>query len=220
MSRNSLIASLAAGATLVAASVLTLTPSAIAGKEGVQAKVGEPAPAFTLTGIDGKTYTLADFTKDEKIVVLEWWNPGCPFVVKHHEKSTTMKDLAAKFADKGVVWMAINSTNPDHKDFGADKDAVKKWNVAYPVLTDADGTVGHMYGARTTPHMFIIDATGVLRYAGAIDSDRGTQPPADPSKVTNYVDQALTQILAGETVTVPETESYGCSVKYASKKGS
>jgi peroxiredoxin len=218
MAKKNLIVGLATGVAIAASTLVALSGTAMAGKEAATAKIGEPAPAFTLTGLDGKTYTLADFTKDGKIVVLEWWNPGCPFVVKHHEHSTTMADTAAKYADKGVVWMAINSTNPDHKDFGLDKEMVKKWNVAYPALVDSDGAVGHMYGAQTTPHMFIVDAQGVLRYNGAIDSDKGMKPAADPSTVTNYVDQALAQILAGETVTMPETKPYGCSVKFAAKK--
>ena len=181
-----------------------------------KAKVGEAAPDFTLTGLDGKSYTLADYTKKDKIVVLEWWNPGCPFVVKHHKTMTTMADLAKKYKGKDVVWMAINSTNPNHRDYGMDRDAVKDWKVKYPVLLDSDGVVGSQYGARTTPHMYIIDADGVLRYQGAIDSHSGRGKPSDPDDVVNYVDQALQEILRGETVSMPETRPYGCSVKYAS----
>lgn len=187
------------------------------GEHTMQAKVGQKAPDFTLTSVDGKTHTLSDFAKDGKIVVLEWWNPKCPFVVKHHDAMSTMKDLSEKYAEKDVVWIAINSTNPSHRDHGVDSDYIKKWNVDYPVLLDESGKVGQMYGARTTPHMYIIDTNGVLRYQGAIDNDRGARAPSNPSQVTNYVAQALDQIIAGETVTQPETQPYGCSVKYASR---
>ena len=158
-----------------------------------------------------------DHVEDGKIVVLEWWNPKCPFVVKHHEKMTTMADLAEQFEDE-VVWVKINSTNTSHRAYGVDKDYVGKWNLGETtVLMDADGTVGKMYGARTTPHMYIIDTEGVLRYNGAIDSERGAGAYSEDqkSKVTNYVEQALKQIIAGETVTRAETRPYGCSVKYA-----
>ena len=215
MAATKLIASLATGVAIAAAGIVSLAPAAIAGKEAATAKVGEPAPAFTLVDYTGAKHSLADLTADEKIVVLEWWNPGCPFVVKHHQLSTTMTDLAAKYADQDVVWMAINSGAEGNQGYGVDEEMAKKWNVEYPVLIDSDGTVGHMYDAKTTPHMFIIDAKGVLVYAGAIDSDRNPKPATDPSTVTNYVDQALTQLLAGETITVPETKPYGCSVKYA-----
>lgn len=218
MKSKNLIATLASGAVVAASTLVAFTSTAVAGKEHAQAKVGEPAPAFTLNDYNGKAVTLADFTAAKEIVVLEWWNPGCPFVVKHHEKSTTMKDTAAKFADKGVVWLAINSSAEGKEGYGTEKEFVEKWKVTYPCLVDANGAVGHSYGATNTPHMFIIDGTGVLRYTGAIDSDPGAEPGADKSKITNYVDQALTQILAGETVTMPETKAYGCSVKYAKPK--
>jgi len=141
--------------------------------------------------------------------------PQVPFVVKHHEKSHTMADTAAKFADKGVVWLAINSSAEGKEGFGTEKEMVAKWNVTYPCLVDASGTVGHLYGATNTPQMFVINAEGVLVYAGAIDSDPSMEPAVDKLSVTNYVDQALTQLLAGETITQPETKPYGCSVKYA-----
>lgn len=184
--------------------------------DGMKAKVGQKAPDFTLTSVDGKSYTLSELTEDGKIVVLEWWNPKCPFVVKHHDTLSTMNDLSEKYAEKDVVWIAVNSTNSSHRDHGVDSDYIKKWDVDYPVLLDESGKVGKMYGAKTTPHMYIVDANGVLRYQGAIDSDRGPRAPRDASMVTNYVQQALDQIIAGETVTQPETQPYGCSVKYAS----
>lgn len=179
----------------------------------VKAVVGEEAPAFKLNDLQGNEIDIASFAKEGKIVVLEWWNPGCPFVVKHHKHATTMVDLATKYADE-VQWVKINSTNKDHKDYGLDKKFVQDWNLSESmILMDTDGTVGKMYGARTTPHIYIIDAEGKLRYNGAIDNDRGVMPKKEG--VTNYVDQALQQIIAGETVVRAETRPYGCSVKYA-----
>lgn len=210
---------LVAGAA--AAAALAFAGSASADHHAGQAKdkavVGEAAPNFTLSDTEGARHTLSDFAKDDKIVVLEWWNPRCPFVVKHHDGMTTMEDLASKYADDNVVWIKVNSTNPEHRDYGADKKAIKDWNVTTPVLLDSDGYVGQMYGARTTPHMYVIDAEGVLRYAGAIDSHRSPNAPSDreKSRVVNYVDQALGEIISGKEVSQPETKPYGCSVKYA-----
>ncbi|GAB4517713.1 MAG: thioredoxin family protein [Phycisphaerales bacterium] len=184
--------------------------------DNAPAKVGEKAPTFTLTDINGNEVSIQDHIDDGKIVVLEWWNPKCPYVVKHHEKMTTMVDLATKYEDE-VAWIKINSTNPSHRDHGVDKDYAQKWNLEdYTILLDEDGTVGKMYGARVTPHMYIIDTEGVLRYQGAIDSNRGAgaYSESEKSQVTNYVDQALQQIIAGETVSRPETRPYGCGVKY------
>ncbi len=210
------LAVVAAGALAIGGAVI-LTNSAVADHhaEGKTAAVGSKAPDFTLTSVDGKSFTLSELTKDGKIVVLEWWNPECPFVVKHHKNMTTMKDLASKYSGKDVVWLAINSTNPNHANHGVDAEYIKEWSVKYPVLLDESGTVGKMYAARTTPHMYIIDTDGVLRYQGAIDNHTSPRNPEDPSQVTNYVAQALDQILDNETVTMPETRPYGCSVKYA-----
>lgn len=175
-----------------------------------QAKIGEKAPNFTLTDTDGKQHSLSDFAG--KVVVLEWFNPGCPFVVKHHEKNKTMADLAAEFGAKDVVWVAINSGAPGKQGHGLElnKKFKKDWGINYPILLDEPGEVGKMYGARTTPQMYIIDKDGVLRYNGAIDND----PSAATLGSVNYVRQALNEVLAGETVTTPETRPYGCSVKY------
>lgn len=213
----------AGAATLALAGVVTLTtaPAAFAGKDAdwEAAKVGEKAPDFTLTDINGTSHTLSDYTKDGKIVVLEWFNPVCPYIVKHHEKMSTMADLQKKYADD-IVWLAINSGNEKSPTYAMNPkslETVKKWNVQCPMLVDASGKVGRMYGARTTPDMFIIDTDGVLRYAGAIDNNRGAAPYSakEKQRVVNYVDQALQQILHDETVTVAETKSYGCHVQYA-----
>lgn len=178
-----------------------------------KATVGEAAPDFTLTDLEGKEYKLADLTKDGKVVVLEWFNPDCPYIVKHHKTFTTMEDIAEEYKDRGVVWLAVNSGDPSQRNAQAEynKQKVKEFNMTVPVALDADGKVGKAYGAKATPQMFIIDSSGVLAYAGAIDNDRSPDKLGD----VNYVRQALDEILAGETVSEPETRPYGCNIKYA-----
>ncbi len=209
--KNGLFAGLAAMAALaVGFAALTSTVAASGGKD--VAKVGARAPDFTLTDTAGQEHSLASYTGKGQIVVLEWFNAGCPFVVRHHEKYKTMSDLAAKHAGK-VTWIAINSGAPGKQGYGIDKEFAKKWNISYPILLDADGSVGRLYGAKTTPHMYIIDTKGVLVYAGGIDNDRGDSK--SPSDKVNYVAKALDEVLAGKPVSEAETSPYGCSVKYA-----
>jgi len=162
---------------------------------------------FTLTDQDGNEVHLADLRG--KVVVLEWINPDCPFVRRHHLERKTMVDLAQKYADKGVVWLAVNSTH--YMDRQANKKWHTDWKLPYPILVDADGKVGRAYGAKSTPHMFVIDKSGQTVYQGAIDSD----PSGREASPANYVDEALGELLAGRPVSNPETKSYGCSVKYA-----
>lgn len=199
---------------LAVAAASTVTAVAIAGPEHAHAKVGAPAPTFTLPTTDGKTINLADYKG--KVVVLEWFNPQCPYVVHHHSKTPTMSTLYNEFHGQGVEWIAINSGAPGKEGAGLDlnKKMKSEWNIAYPVALDESGAVGHMYGAKTTPHMFIIDKDGTLVYAGGIDNDRSLK---NTSGATNYVRDALNQVLAGETVTTAESAPYGCSVKYAAK---
>ncbi len=169
------------------------------------AMVGKPAPDFKATDQAGKAHTLAQYKG--KIVVLEWTNPGCPFVRRHY-KAETMEKLSAKLAKDDVVWLAVNSTE---SNTAADtKQWMKDEGFAYPTLQDNDGTIGHAYGAKTTPHMFVIDKAGVLRYAGAIDSD----PRGKAAAPVNHVDAAVSALLAGKDPPVASTEPYGCSVKY------
>ncbi|MEO0483307.1 MAG: thioredoxin family protein [Planctomycetota bacterium] len=181
------------------------------------AKVGEKAPDFTLTDTDGNTYTLHEVLEMDGVnaVVLEWFNPRCPFVVKQYDANTTMADTYGAFKDKGVKWMAINSGAPGKQGAGLELNSEIKadWNIAYPILIDESGDVGRMYGAKTTPHMYVINGDGVLAYAGAIDDN----PSPRQAGEVNYVRAALTSILAGETVEISETRPYGCSVKYGSK---
>lgn len=184
---------------------LTLTIAMVAGFaviNNVTAADAESSDAmmFTLTAHDGSEVSLADHK--DKVVVLEWFCDTCPASKAHHKDgSNTMVDLASKYAGKGVVWLAINSTGKHDVEHNA--KAASKMGISYPILDDSAGTVGKAYGARTTPHMFIVK-DGKVVYNGAID-DR---------KETNYVDVALTEILAGKTVTTPKTRSYGCGVKY------
>ena len=172
--------------------------------QDVSASVGEPAPDFTLVDESGNSHTLSDY--QGQVVVLEWTNPECPYVVRHYD-ADTMETLAAEH-DDGVVWLAVNSS---HFNTADDSSAWKgAEGFEYATLLDSDGAVGHTYGARTTPHMFVIDAAGTLAYAGAIDDNpRGTNDAP-----TNYVGAAVTSLLAGEEVALSSTEPYGCSVKY------
>ncbi len=166
-----------------------------------------PAQDFTLTDQDGTAHTLSGFRG--KIVVLEWLNPDCPFVKRHHETKTTMADLAKAYADKGVVWLGINTTH--YFDTAKNKEFVTRLNLPYAVLNDSDGSVGKRYGAARTPEMVVIDKDGNIAYHGAIDDD----PKGEKSAPLNYVKQALDELLAGKPVSVPHTDPYGCSVKYA-----
>lgn len=183
----------------------------IAGQQGNQsaaakAKIGEAAPAFTLKDTDGNDVSLSDH--QGKLIVLEWFNPDCPVVVRWYEDGG-MNKVYDKYKDKDVVWLAINTTAGHTVE--ADKKAMEKWSIARPVLNDADGKVGRMYGAKTTPHMYIIDKEGRLAYAGGIDDDPSGRKG---DKAVNYVSKALDELLAGESVSTPESTPYGCNVKY------
>ena len=178
--------------------------------------IGQPAPNFTLQGSDGKNHSLADYAG--KFVVLEWTNPDCPFVHKFYD-SGTMPKLQKEETDKGVVWLRINSSAAGHEGYQSVSDLAayeKDHNVAATSsLLDPDGKVGHAYGARTTPHMFVIDTKGVLIYAGGIDN-KPSPNQADLATATNYVTAALDEAMAGKPVSVSTARPYGCSVKYAS----
>jgi peroxiredoxin len=181
-----------------------------------EASIGQTAPDFTLQGADGKTHSLSDYKG--KFVVLEWTNPQCPFVHKFYN-SGTMQGLQKKETAKGVVWLRINSSAEGQEGYQSVTDMaayVEKKNVAATQsLLDPDGKVGHTYGARTTPHMFVIDSKGNLIYAGGIDNTPSTDV-ADIATAKNYVTAALNEAMAGEPVTTATSQPYGCSVKYAS----
>ncbi len=164
-----------------------------------KAQVGSPAPGFELKDVYGKDFKLADFK--DKIVVLEWINQKCPVSLAKHDDQVMQKTYA-KYAAKGVVWLAIDSTAgrkaEENRVYAAQK------GLAYPILDDSEGKVGRAYGAKTTPHMFVIDRKGILAYDGAID-DKGTK---------NYVAAAIECLLADKPVENAKTTPYGCSVKY------
>ncbi|MDO9092303.1 MAG: thioredoxin family protein [Rubrivivax sp.] len=200
---------------LLAAAVAT-TLGLATGAARANATVGQPAPAFTATDTSGKAVSLADFKG--KHVVLEWVNPGCPYVVKHYG-SANMQGTQKEATAKGVVWLTVNSTAPEHSDYKA-PSALAQWMqsqkaAASATLMDPDGKVGRAYGARTTPHMYIVDPKGVLVYAGGIDN-KPSSNPADVATATNHVKVALAETLAGKPVTQAATRPYGCSVKYPS----
>lgn len=202
---------LAAVLTAVSAT-LTIACGASAanvGESASAATVGEAAPGFTLTDLQGQEHTLADL--EGKVVVLEWINPECPFS-ERHAKEKTMIDLAET---DDVVWLAINSTNPESGDYlqpAEHQEYNDEHGIAYPVLYDPTGEVGREYGAKTTPHMYVIDADGTLLYDGAIDDDpAGRQKPRER---TNYVAGALEDHRAGQPVEPATTKPYGCAVKY------
>jgi peroxiredoxin len=179
-----------------------------------QAVTGKPAPAFTLADSKGKKHSLSDY--QGKFVVLEWVNYGCPFVKKHYE-SQNMQKLQKNYAAKGVIWLSVNSSAPGKQGHLAPDEINQalKEKSAYPTayLLDLDGSVGRAYGAKTTPHMFVIDKKGVLVYSGAID-DKVSTDVSDVAGAKNFVSSALDEALAGKPISVASTKSYGCSVKY------
>lgn len=177
-------------------------------------ETGTAAPDFSLKSTEGKTVSLKDYAG--KAVVLEWFNPGCPFVQKHY-KDGDMQALQKIYKEKGVVWLTISSTNSNHGDFLTPEKALNKkaeWKMeSSEILLDPSGVVGKKYGAKTTPHMFIVNAEGKLVYQGAIDDDASVF--SSPKEAKNHVSAALDELLAGKAVTLGATESYGCSIKYA-----
>ena len=179
------------------------------------ATVGQPAPDFTLMDTAGQPVKLSQFKG--KPVVLEWNNPGCPFVKKHYQGN--MQALQKEVVAQGGVWLAINSTRDDSGDYLAPAQ-LGRWMTeqkASPTATlmDEDGKVGQAFAARVTPHMYIVSAQGVLVYAGGIDSIASARVDDIP-KATNYVRQAMAEIKAGKPVSVATSRAYGCSVKYQS----
>lgn len=179
------------------------------------AQVGQPAPDFTGTDSNGTAHKLSDFKG--KTVVLEWTNPGCPFVIKHYD-SNNMQGLQKAAVADGVIWLSINSSAEDKEGYQTPADAnaylKEKGSAATARILDPKGDIGHLYGAQTTPHMYVIDKDGVLVYAGAIDSDNSFKPESIQG-ATNYVTAALADLKAGKPVAVASTKAYGCGVKYA-----
>jgi peroxiredoxin len=175
---------------------------------------GKVAPEFSLRGVDGKEYKLSD--QKGSLVVLEWTNPECPFVKKHYD-SQNMQGLQKKFTALGVKWFSINSSAHGRQGNLSTEQGIKllQDKAASPtsLLLDPSGTVGTMYGAKTTPHMYVINKEGIVVYVGAIDDNDSTDVDAVANS-KNYVAQALDELLAGQPVSTPVTNPYGCSVKY------
>jgi|SRR5580692_8845131 hypothetical protein len=187
----------------------------LAGIVRASVEVGQPAPNFTLTDINGQSHSLSDYKG--KIVVLEWNNPACPFVKKHYD-SGNIPTLQKTATAGGIVWLTINSGAPGHEGACSTPVEINSWlqkNAAAPTayFCDTDGKVGHLYGAKTTPDMYVINADGTLVYKGAIDSIRSADI-ADIAKATNYVKAALDALKSGQPIAKPVSEPYGCSVKY------
>lgn len=216
MTKCNLFALLAAAGVAVAAVASTSAIAQDKGKNDKQetkasAAVGEAAPAFELKDTDGKSVKLSDYKG--KVVVLEWFNPDCPFIVKHHKTNTTFNDLYSQYHSKDVVFLAINSSAAGKQGHGLKHNQEKKaeYKMEYPILLDESGTVGMAYGAKRTPTCYVINKDGVIAYMGAIDNNTDPEKAGDK----NYVRLALDEILAGKPVSTTKTDAYGCAVKYA-----
>jgi len=174
-----------------------------------QPNPNKQAPDFALDSFDGRNFRLSRYKG--RVVVLEWINPDCPFSRYHYETTPTMVNLAEKYKNKEVVWLAINSTHNTTPE--ANRQWAQKHKLPFPILDDRSGLVGKLYGARTTPHMFVIDQTGAIAYEGAIDNAPlgKTEPGVG---MVNYVDKAISELLEGKKVSTPATPPYGCTVKY------
>jgi peroxiredoxin len=186
---------------------LTLASAALA------VEINQAAPDFSATDINGKTVKLSDFKG--KIVVIESYNSDCPFCRNQYATGAT-QDLQKELAAKGVVWLIVNSANPSSPSHRTAEQAQKEWAsqkiAATAWLDDSSGAIGHLYGMKTTPHMFVVAADGTLVYDGAIDNK--PDPMHDPKAAKNYVREAVDELLAGKPVTVSQTKPYGCGVKY------
>jgi peroxiredoxin len=198
----------------VAALAFAGSPSRADKPEVTSPVIGKAAPDFTLKDLDGKEVKLASFKG--KVVVLEWFNPGCPFVKRSHTVGSLV-DTAKRRGKDGVVWLAINSGSAGKQgaDTAINAEAAKNWSMPNPILRDDSGSVGKSYGATNTPNMFVIDKTGTVVYAGAIDnSPDGEGKSPQGGKLINYVDAALDDVAAGRAVKTAVTRPYGCTVKY------
>jgi peroxiredoxin len=205
-----------------AASAMQCTPAArgeaahatLSADVPTNAEVGKTAPDFALPDLDGHMVRLVDLRG--KIVVLEWFNPECPFVRASHTKGS-LKGLAKRYTDEGVAWLGVNSAAAGKEGHGvaATAQGQHAYDMKHPILIGESGDVGHRYGATNTPNMFVIDPNGTLVYRGAIDNspDGEGESPTD-GKLVNYVDEAIDAVQSGRPVTTKETRAYGCGVKY------
>lgn len=212
----SLAAAEPAAAPAKAAKPVAAKPAAAPAATPAKAEVGKAAPDFALKDLNGKEVKLSSFKG--KTVVLEWFNPSCPFVKKSHTVGSLV-DTAKRQTKNGVVWLAINSGAPGKQgnELALNTDAAKTWSLEHPILRDESGAVGKAYGATNTPHMFVIDKKGTLVYAGAIDNSPDAEgKSAEGGKLVNYVDAALSDLAGGKAVATPTSKAYGCGVKYGS----
>ncbi len=195
--------------------VLTVLTLGAASAAFAAAEVGQPAPDFTATDINGQTHKLSDYKG--KIVVLESYNLDCPFCHNHY-RTGAMQELQSELTAKGVVWLVVNSVSPHNPSHRSPEAAKKEWVAekmkATAWLDDSSGQIGHAYGMRTTPHMFVINPQGTLVYEGAIDNRPA--PDGDPRSAKNYVREAVQKLQAGDKLAVSQTRPYGCGVKYGS----
>jgi len=209
--RRKLVALAGASIIIASASIVFLVAGLSAGSA---ARVGDSAPDFTATDSNGRVHKLSEY--QDKFVVLEWTNRGCPYTQKHYS-SGNMQRLQREWTSRGVIWLTVISSAPGKQGYvkADDENAYVKQVNATPtaVLLDPTGVLGHLYDAKTTPHMFIIDPKGILIYIGAID-DRPTTDLSDVNGARNYLSQALTEAMSGKPVSTPTTRPYGCSVKY------
>ena len=182
-------------------------PGTAAEVPGRGPQVGGAAPDFTLVGADGKTYKLSDYK--DKVVVLEWLNQDCPFSNYKTGAGPRSKALAEKCREAGVVWLGIDTTH--YQTVEGEAKYIKENQIPYPILMDTDGRVGRLYGAATTPHVFVIDK-GKIRYIGAFDNDPRRDRPA--GEYRGYVEEALAAVLAGKDVPLTSVAPWGCTVKY------
>jgi len=207
-----LVAAIIALVALAAGAFLAVDRAAAVGAAAV--KPGAPAPAFTAPDISGRMVNLGQYAG--QIVILEWTNDGCPFVQKHYD-SANMQTLQRRYTQEGVIWLTIASSAPGEEGYvtpAAAKADLARWQAApTDYLLDPDGVVGHLYDARATPHMVVIDRGGRIAYMGAIDDTPSTRL-ADVRTARNYLVAALDEIAAGRTVSVAATRAYGCSIKY------
>jgi hypothetical protein len=207
-----LIAATLALVALAASALLAFDRAAAVGAAGVQP--GAPAPGFTAPDIAGRMVNLGQYAG--QIVILEWTNNGCPFVQKHYD-SANMQTLQRRYTQGGVIWLTIASSAPGEEGYvtpAAAQADLARWQASpTDYLLDPDGMVGHLYDARATPHMVVIDRGGRIAYMGAIDDTPSTRL-ADVKTAKNYLVAALDEIAAGKPVTVASTRAYGCSIKY------
>ena len=180
--------------------------------------VGEKVPGFELLDEMGQTHALQHYLDQDKVVVLEWFNPECPAVGFYHLRSTAAVETWSRYEDTDVVWLAVNSGAPGKQGYGVEKNRAfaEKQELPYPILMDPDGTLGRRLGATVTPHVMVVDRDGTLVYRGAFDDAMAKRASTGDC---GFLKQALDEVLAGEEVTRSETRAQGCSVKYGPRPG-